>query len=278
MADTTISILGCGWLGFPLGVSLTKAGYCVKGSSTTPEKLHNLKANNMMPYLIKYDPLGQGQSLDEFFSADILIVNIPPSTRSKPVHYHPNQIMNIRDQALKQGLKKIIYVSSTSVYPDLNGNVTEDTPPDTSTRRGFAAATAEKIIRHPGITTTVVRFGGLTGYDRNPGKYLAYLTAEKTDVSSRRKHPSTPVNYIHRDDAIGLLTGIIEKGVWNEVFNAVAPIHPTRGEIVSAQTRHTGSISDSRWDSSFKVVIGDKLVKRLNYTFRYPDPLSFYYE
>ena len=39
-----ISIMGCGWLGLPLAAQLVKAGYNVKGSTTTPEKLEVLQA------------------------------------------------------------------------------------------------------------------------------------------------------------------------------------------------------------------------------------------
>ena len=40
---TTISLLGCGYLGFPLAIELIKKGYYVKGSTTTPTKLQQLK-------------------------------------------------------------------------------------------------------------------------------------------------------------------------------------------------------------------------------------------
>ncbi len=41
------SILGIGWLGFPLAKKLIKIGYNVKGSTTSESKLENLKTNNI---------------------------------------------------------------------------------------------------------------------------------------------------------------------------------------------------------------------------------------
>mgnify|MGYP003615968040 CR=1 FL=1 len=38
-----ISILGCGWLGFPLAQKLIETGYEVKGSTTSESKLEALK-------------------------------------------------------------------------------------------------------------------------------------------------------------------------------------------------------------------------------------------
>ena len=47
-----ISILGCGWLGEPLAISLLEAGYSVKGSTTTESKLATLEASQIEAYLI----------------------------------------------------------------------------------------------------------------------------------------------------------------------------------------------------------------------------------
>ena len=33
-----VSVLGCGWLGMPLAISLLDEGYSVKGSTTTEKK------------------------------------------------------------------------------------------------------------------------------------------------------------------------------------------------------------------------------------------------
>jgi NAD dependent epimerase/dehydratase family enzyme len=66
----------------------------------------------------------------------------------------------------------------------------------------------------------VVRFGGLIGEDRHPVKFL----------SGRKnvEQPDSPVNLIHQNDCIGILLTLIEKEIYGEVFNAVAPSHPTR--------------------------------------------------
>jgi biotin synthase len=45
-----ISILGCGWLGFPTGLHLQKKGADVKGSTTSEEKLEKLKEAGLYAY------------------------------------------------------------------------------------------------------------------------------------------------------------------------------------------------------------------------------------
>ena len=57
---TTISIIGCGWLGYPLALFLKEKGYQVKGSSRSEEKLDfhfnmSLAAINIAQLQIAYN-------------------------------------------------------------------------------------------------------------------------------------------------------------------------------------------------------------------------------
>ena len=82
----SISILGCGWLGKPLGAELIKSGYEVSGSTTQESKLHELEVLGIKPFLIKLDPqLSSGGTTEHlaFFQADTLITGAYRS--NKPV-------------------------------------------------------------------------------------------------------------------------------------------------------------------------------------------------
>ena len=63
----TSSLLGCGYLGFPLALNLLQMGYNVKGSTTTPGKIQQLKKAGIIPYLI---------NLEENISPDFSRVSI----------------------------------------------------------------------------------------------------------------------------------------------------------------------------------------------------------
>ncbi len=79
----------------------------------------------------------------------------------------------------------------------------------------------EKLLQsNTNFKTTVVRFGGLTGEDRQPVKFLA--------GRENLENPDGPVNTIHQQDCIGIIEKIIEKKAWGEIFNAVKPYHPSR--------------------------------------------------
>src|SRR4051812_47689963 len=77
-----VSLLGCGWLGFPLGISLLERGYAVKGTTRTSDKLIRMKNAGIDPYLVHFSPLEPDPDLMEFLKADMLIISIPPGGKS----------------------------------------------------------------------------------------------------------------------------------------------------------------------------------------------------
>jgi UDP-N-acetyl-D-mannosaminuronate dehydrogenase len=77
-----ISLLGCGWLGFPLALDLISRGFIVKGSTTSPQKIPLLKASGIDPILVQFDQFHPEPDLNELLDGDILIVSVPPGRRT----------------------------------------------------------------------------------------------------------------------------------------------------------------------------------------------------
>ncbi|MDO9038711.1 MAG: NAD-dependent epimerase/dehydratase family protein, partial [Lutibacter sp.] len=111
-----MSILGCGWLGKPLAVSLMKKGFTVKGSTTSEEKLGEFQEIGIRPFLISLDNLTH--NISAFLDSEILIVALP----SKDIESFRNLIGHIE----KSPIKKVIFISSTSVYGNSEEVVTEE--------------------------------------------------------------------------------------------------------------------------------------------------------
>ncbi len=258
----SISILGCGWLGKPLAVELIKSGYRVSGSTTQENKLHEFKSLGIKPFLIKFDPQLSGSDYHEFFQTDTLIISIPPKRKSGQTDVYIEQMNNVVQEVLKGRISNVLFISSTSVYADGDRVVTEiDADPSSY------LVQAENILQdQTKFKTTVIRFGGLVGPGRNPGKFLA----GKKDVQGGNH----PVNVIHQQDCIGIIKAVTEQRAWGEVFNACADHHPTRKGFYTKASAVMQLEAPEFLDADVsrnKEVNCQKLKTKLNYQFVYPD-------
>lgn len=259
----TISILGCGWLGLPLAESLVKDNFRVKGSTTTESKLDALNSSGIEPYLIDSGNLNT-EAYKHFLKSDVLVVATNPQSKT---------ILNIlAEDIAKSSIKNTIFVSSTAVYPSLNTKVREeDADYIKSPHSGRVMKALEDVFcNKKGFDTTVIRFGGLFGPGRVPGKFMAGFKGLSGG--------DNPVNMIHLDDCVGVLKTIIEKDIWGEVFNACSPVHPTRKEFYVAAAQKAGvdppkfTGNNDAKNARFKLVESSKLIIQTGYQFKYPDP------
>ena len=111
---------------------------------------------------------------------------------------------------------------------------------------------------------------GLVGRERKAGQFFA----GKQNVPNG----AAPVNLVHREDCIHVIHQIIEKGIWNEIFNVCSDGHPTRKDFYTQQALKQGFeppkfVEDD--ELVFKIISNKKLKKALDYTFLYPDPMQF---
>lgn len=267
-----ISIIGLGWLGLPLAQSLQSQGYAVKGTATSPEKVDALRQQGLDAHWLKFSPHPEGREFQSVFDADILVVNIPPRTRTQPATFHPEQVKFIKAMATQRGVKKLIYTSATSVYADLNQEAKESDPLDMQNTGNPSLLQAEQLLwQDRSYALTVIRFGGLMGGERIPGKYFA----GKADVVG-----DTPVNFIHQADAVGVVEWVIQQQLWDEVYNAVSPMHPQRKSIYEKNAADYGFTLPVSYapegTTPYKIISPDKLLDT-GYQFKYADPLDFVY-
>ncbi|NTU96661.1 MAG: SDR family oxidoreductase [Chlorobiaceae bacterium] len=271
MQKESISILGCGWLGLPLARDLVREGYRVRGSTTGESKLEQLRDAGVEPFIIRLDPEASGDDITDFLQSDILLVDIPPARRDDILEYHIAQFSSLIDALSQSTVRSVLLVSSTSVYPACNREVVEEESAGPESLSGQVLLMVEEMMMsETGFQTTVVRFGGLVGYDRNPAAY-AGLLKETTD-------PDQPMNLIHRDDCVKIIMEIIRLGQWGEIFNACAPVHPLKGEYYRRAAEKSGlplpSMAKAEIPCPYKIVNSDKLLKALHYVFLHPDPLE----
>ncbi|WP_258929293.1 hypothetical protein [Flavobacterium davisii] len=86
-----------------------------------------------------------------------------------------------------------------------------------------------------------------------------------------------PINVIHQDDCINIIQTIIAKEIWGEIFNASTDIHPKRKEYYELAAEKIGLEKPTfviSPNESYKIINSDKLKTKLNYSFKYPNPLD----
>lgn len=270
--DKTIAILGCGWLGLPLARQLLARQFTVKASTTSAEKAILLRAEGIDAYqlLLNPEPVGDVTPL---LQADTLLINVPPKAAKAGENFHPQQMCHLAELVRHSPVKHVIYVSSTSIYPEISAVVDEQTVTAPEQAAAPALVRAEEFVQQleSERLVTILRCGGLMGYNRIPGKYVAGRTVDSGAV---------PVNYLHRDDAVGILLRLIEQPLAG-VFNAVAPEHPTRAAVYRKSCADFGyelpSFVQPEEPVPYKIVSSARLMQATKYAFQYPDPLGFLY-
>jgi nucleoside-diphosphate-sugar epimerase len=273
MNKPKVAIMGCGWLGLPLGRHLVEQGYAVQGSTTSVEKLPQLKEAGIQPFHLEVEASGMvGEDHTPFFEADILVLNIPPGRRQGDVRTrYPNQIRWVLDACEQGTIKKIILVSSTSVYPNTNGIVTEDTTLEPATDSGHALIEVETLVQSAAdIASTVLRMAGLAGGSREPGRFYA--------GKSGLQDGDVPVNFVHQDDCIGIIQAVMEQEKWGQVYNVCADEHPIKRRFYPARAVKKGLHPPDyslHSDAGYKIVANEKVRRELGYSFKYPDPMVF---
>ncbi|GAA4275223.1 NAD-dependent epimerase/dehydratase family protein [Aquimarina gracilis] len=262
-----ISILGTGWLGLPLAKAFVEENYVVKGSTTSENKLENLRNHKIKGYQISLNEEGPVGDINSFLSgSDTLIINIPPGLRKNPEINFVAKIQTLLPHIEKSDIENVLFISSTSVFPDLEGfpSISEETTPNATSNAGKQLIGVEQLLQnHKGFKTTILRFAGLFGPNRHP----ATMLSRRSNI----KNPEAPVNLIHLDDCIGIINQIIRTQRWGYIFNASYPDHPEKSKYYGKICKEMGlplPDYDFQTPSKGKLVKSDKIEHSLKYRFK----------
>lgn len=264
-----ISILGSGWLGFPLAVELKQLGYDIKASSRSEGRLKQLEQARLSAHY--YDIESDTSDL-EFLQADTLIINIT----SKNIDAFKRFIPQIESSPIKY----VLFISSTSVYLD---SIEENYPSVTESEESFLKPCPlleiERLLQKNKLfQTSIIRFAGLIGYQRHPGRFFVRINEDGSKVCKPIKNSAAAVNMIHRDDCLAIIKGLLEQNIWGEIFNACSSHHPLRRDFYQSAISHLGNIEAVFSDeeiSTGKVINNGKVKSVLNYRFKYDNLLDF---
>lgn len=157
-----------------------------------------------------------------------------------------------------------MFVSSSSVYQNLNREVIEDEGAESPNSPLYQI---ESLFRQEeSFNTSIVRFSGLVGPDRHPGRFFRN--------GKTIKQADAPINLIHLDDCIGIINAIVQQSAWGQVFNGCSDTHPSKQEFYSFASSLINfplPISDEPQSLAYKIVSNEKVKTKLGYTFLHPD-------
>jgi len=141
-----------------------------------------------------------------------LVMTIPPllknpETEAERLHLWGKWMSHNRPE-----LKRMIYISSTGVYPKLNGIWSEDSEFEADTNSGKLRLLTEKILSKY-FSLQVVRPGGIYGYGR--GIDVRLKSGKPIPVSN------TPVHRIHVKDLARIICHLVDNPDAPNCVNAV---------------------------------------------------------
>lgn len=265
-----ISVIGCGWLGLPLAIDLVKKGYQVKGSTTSQSKIETLKNNAIDPYLIHFSKNSEEPD-SEILNSGILIINIPPGRRSEEGATNYRIMADYFYKVIPDSsVQKIILVSSTSVYNDINSTVFEaDKHLPESDAGKLLLEVENQFLSIKNKKVIILRLCGLTGPGRDPARFFKNKNFIPNGLA--------PINLVHLDDVIGVILNIISDENASGIYNCCSTSHPTKDEFYSIASKLAGNkIPDFILEKKmWKEVASLRIQKELGYKFKYPNLLEW---
>jgi nucleoside-diphosphate-sugar epimerase len=297
-----VLIVGCGYVGLPLGAELVRLGHEVLGLRRSAGDDADLKAAGITPL---HADITQPETLAKLSTGFDWVVNCAASGGGDADAYRQLYLQGTRNliewlwgsrgresaDSSKEGIvrrltsaatiKKFVYTSSTGVYGQNDGSVVKETSPtDPATETAKILVETEKALlaaaREKHFPAVVLRVAGIYGPERG---YLLkqYLRNEARIEGVGGRF----LNMIHRDDLIGVIIAALKSGRAGEIYNAVddEPVSQftffqwlagTSGKDMPPSAPEDAEVNRKRGVTN-KRVSNRRLKMELGYQFKYPN-------
>ncbi len=295
-----VLIVGCGYIGLPLGVELVKQGHAVFGlrrsaadelkaagitpflaDITTPKTLADLPRDfDWVVNCVASGGGGAGEYRELYLQGTRNLIEwlVPESAGILPATSSPPPKATRQQDA---GAPRFVYTSSTGVYGQNEGAVvTEASLAEPESETAKILVETEKVLlaaaREKRFPAMILRVAGIYGPER--GYLLKQFLRNEASIEGRGERI---LNMIHRDDLIGIIILALQRGRAGEIYNAVddEPVSQfkffewlaeTLGkELPSAATAE--ETTSRRRGLTSKKVSNQRLKLELGYQFKYPN-------
>ena len=262
--NSSLLIIGCGWVGKKLGEQLSESGYEVYGTTRSSSNFSELNSAGIKP--VKLELPASSLSEIRLPEVDSVLISISPG-RGEDRSNYPTIIGQLSRVLAERNVQVFMY-SSTSAYGNKKNKVSEkDAAPDVDNDNIILAAEGALLEHLP--DAVILRLCGLYGENRHPAKYMA----GRKDISDG----DAPVNLVHRDDVIQVTRKIFEQNIKGEIFNVCAEEHPSRSEIYTTIAGRLGLKEPTfvGGGADGKTISSEKLMDRFELTFLHPNPQEY---
>lgn len=273
-----VLIVGCGYVGVPLGAELRRQGHEVVGLRRTPAGAGALEAAGIVPMIADLTApdfrLPDGPFDWVVFAAAVGSGEGADAYRALYV----DGLGRVVDQLRSAPPRKLVYTGSTSVYGQRDGSAVKE-----SSETAPVALEAQVLLEaerrllaaaQKGVPGVLLRLAGLYGPDRL-GMMDRLIRNEVRLAGQGNRY----LNMIHRDDAVGAILAALRNGRPGEVYNVVDD------EPVTEVTFYTWLAETlGKWTPPFgpedsgpaaarpnRRVSGRRLGMELGYRLRYPN-------
>ncbi len=216
-----VLIVGCGYVGLPLGKELARQGHGVFGLRRSTLAADEMRSAGIQPLLAD---VTQPESLANLPRDFDWVVNCTASGGGGADDYRKIYLegnRNLIAWLAGSPLKKFVYTSSTSVYGQNDGSVvTEQSPVEPKAATSKVLVETEKLllaaVTSQKFPAVVLRVAGIYGPARGHS-FKQFLRGEARIEGDGARW----LNMIHRDDLISSIITALQNGKPGEIFNAV---------------------------------------------------------
>ena len=274
-------IVGCGYVGLPLGGELVRLGHEVAGLRRQASAENELKAAGIRPLV---GDVTRPESLGRLPHAFDWVVNCVASGGGTAEEYRRIYLQGTRH--LMEWLsatppQKFVYTGSTSVYGQTDGSpVKETSPTEPLVETAKVLLETEKLLltaagerKFPAV---ILRVAGIYGPDRGHA-FKQFLKNEARIEGDGSRF----LNMIHRDDLIGCLIAVLKGGRPGEIYNTVDDEPVTQANFFQWLAEELGREpppmvpenpeADRKRGVTNKRVSNRKLKMELGHQFKYPN-------
>lgn len=269
----TIGVLGCGFVGEQVLRQFNWANQHHRQSWFTHRVVGEGSGGKVINdyQVIGFDIDNQStwQNLPQ--SADCLLVTFAPTHK------------NTQDEALRltnwcqwmqvnrAGIKRLIYISTTGVYPELPGHFDEHSPCKPSHLRGELRLISEQVFGQF-FDVVTIRCGGIYGPKRN---IISKIHSGKAIFAGNKK-----VYRIHVEDLTNMVALIATNWPARKVFHGVDSKSASQDEVIEwlktqtiwADLASNFKLQDKRLDGDGKprIIAQQNLLAEFGYVLQYP--------